>query len=114
MKKARFVLQVFKFVDGGRDHLNNVLETWAPAEDWPVYSYHSGASPEAVLQGRETSTVAYTIYAPAAGYAPVGRDEVMIGGFRYQVDGETQDWTTGPFSSGLPAGLEVRLKKRRG
>lgn len=107
-----YTLQIVPFaVETGVDSLGNPVTTWADPVPWRVHSWHHGSSDEAVVQGREPSAVAVTVYAPTAPLS--GHDRVVIGSDSFAVIGDPRDWTHGPWAH-PQAGFEVQLKRWEG
>lgn len=61
--------------------------------------------------GRDGAYTTATLYAPP-GADIAARDEITVGGKRYQIDGEPGTWR--PVAGTLPGGIEVRLRRAVG
>lgn len=81
-------------------------------EPTPVFAFAPGPSEEEVAAGRRMSEVAWTVYAPA-GTVVGARDLVVLNGVEYEADGDSRDYSFGPWSSAV-AGVVFALKARQG
>ena len=81
---------------GALDAHNNAVDAWADPVPILVHGVAPGASQEAVAAGRDVSSVAWTVYAPA-GTVVGRRDRIVWQGVEYAVQGEPADWSHGPW-----------------
>lgn len=97
-----------------RDPLGNPITGHGTPEPVAVHAIAPGASSESVAAGRNTDAVDWTIYAPA-GVTVGARDLVLLeaGGDEYQVEGDSLDWTNGPWANPV-AGVVIELKRQGG
>ena len=110
---ARWLLGIRRLTSGSPDAHGNATETLSAAEDWWVWGLAPGDNVEPSQPNRDRSDVVWTVYAPADGSTPGARDVVVVNDEDFQVDGEPEDWTRGPFGAGN-AGLVVKLKRMEG
>ena len=96
---------------GALDAHNNAVDAWADPVPILVHGVAPGASQEAVAAGRDVSSVAWTVYAPA-GTLLGARDRVEWQGDLYFVNGEPRDYTFGPF--GPFGGVVIELRRTEG
>lgn len=78
----------------------------------PVFGMAPGPSAESAQAGRDTSRIAWTLYCPP-GVILDGTEEIQVDGEWLEVDGESRDWTRGPWPNPV-AGVVVELLKRKG
>lgn len=79
-------------VDDGH---GNLAESWDSPDTVEIVgcSVQPGASTEN-LQNRDTTLIAYTVYAPADADV-VATDRILIGATPFAIDGEPARWSTG-------------------
>ncbi len=114
MIPAPHTLHVRRWSDGGGTdpHGNPLPGQHGAPEALPVHGYAPGASREAVEAGRNTTEIAWTVYAPA-GTQVAAEDLVVLGGVEYEVVGDSLDWAKGPWLNPV-AGVVIELRKQRG
>lgn len=95
-----------------RDAHGNPLSGHGEPEAMRVHGIAPGASAESVAAGRRADEVVWTIYAPA-GATLDARDLVLIGDDEYHLDGDSLDWTRGPWANPA-AGVVFELKRKGG
>ena len=95
-----------------RDAHGNPAETYAAPVDLAVHWIVGAGSTEGVAGGRRHAEAQLQVGAPA-GTAVAERDRVLIDGARWQVVGEPQDFTRGPWPMPF-AGITFELKRDRG
>ena len=108
-------IYVRRWVEGAEeDPLGNPISGHGDPEPLAVHGIAPGASAESVAAGRNTDAVEWTVYAPA-GTSVAARDLVLLqlDGDEYQVDGDSLDWTNGPWLNPV-AGVVIELKKSEG
>lgn len=110
---ANYVLGVRRRQEGATDSHGNPVATYSAAADWAVWALAPGASAEPGQQGRDLSLIAWTVYAPKGDDAPGVRDRVVLDGREFEVDGEHEDWTRGPWPHPT-AGIVVLLRLAEG
>lgn len=103
---------------GAPDAHGNRVESYAAAIPVQVYGW-GPRSPEGTAEQdtgrRDLVPIGMTVYAPASVAAlvdPVDRIEVPYGGDLFDVDGEVNDWSHGPFMPG--AGCVITLRRAEG
>lgn len=98
------------YTPGTVDAHGNPTDTWASPVDVQVYGY----GPPAVRAEAEpggTQVVSYIeVLAPVFPVDP--RDRFVVASVTYEVLGEVNDWTSGPFGYG--PGMVIRLKRVEG
>ena len=95
-----------------RDAHGNPAETYAAPEAVAVHWIGPAGSAEDALGGRRHAEAVLQIGAPA-GTVIDYRDRVLIDGARWQVVGEPQDYSRGPWAMPF-AGVTFELKRDRG
>jgi hypothetical protein len=108
-----WLLAIRRPTTGSPDSHGNATETLGDPEDWWVWGVAPGDNVEPGQPNRERSDVVWTVFAPADGYGPTAQDVVVVDEKDFQVDGEPEDWTRGPWGPGN-AGLVVKLKRMEG
>lgn len=104
-----WVLTVRTVTDGEPNDFGNATTTTVEVEhDWPVSFIAPGALTDVDDGTRDLSKVAFTIGAPKTDLVPGYRDEVLIDGVWYAVNGTPSDWTRGPF--GFAPGVTVEVE----
>ena len=111
--EARWLLGVKRRTTGAPDPHGNATQTLGAAEDWWVWGVAPGDNVEPGQPNRDRSDIAWTVFAPADVSAPSATDVVVVSGRDFEVDGEPEDWTLGPWGPGN-AGLVVKLKRMEG
>lgn len=109
--KARHLIGVRAFQAGATDAHGNPVESWAAAVDVPVIALSPG-SDEPAAANRDLSIVEWTVYAPA-GTSVGARDRVVVDGREFEVLGEVQDYTRGPWVNPV-AGVVFELRRPEG
>lgn len=107
-----YTVRVRRSVLGAPDEFGNPAQTWAE-HDWRVRQIDPGASAEPFQPNRDLSNVVYSIHAPKTAAVPTVRDEVQVDGEWFQVDGEPDDYTRGPWLNPV-AGVVVMLTRAEG
>lgn len=103
-------MDVLPFVAGATDAHGNPIDGWGPPVTQPVHGW-AGPSGEPSERGRDAITWDLDLYAPA-GFVVGPRDHVVLLGETYDVDGDVEDFTHGPYQS--RGGLRVSLKRSEG
>lgn len=98
------------YVEGAEDAHGNVVTAWAPEQPLRVYGIAPRGSNEPTESGRNAVVSGYSVLAPVAVIGP--RDRLVIFGDTYEVQGEVQNWNTGPF--GWTPGVEVLCERVEG
>ena len=98
--------------EGAKDAFGNVTVSW-PERDWLVRSVAPGAMADPSDPNRDRGNIAYTVHADADSRPPTRLDKVVIDGEPFDVDGDPQDWTRGPWPNPV-AGVVVELKRSEG
>lgn len=101
-------------VTAERDPHNNPIAGHGALEPMPVHGIAPGASEESVAAGRNPTEISWTITAPAGSH--VGAKDLVLlepGGVEYEVEGESHDWTRGPWVNPV-AGVVIELKRQGG
>ena len=92
-------------------HGNPIGAHGEPEELW-VHSIAPGPTVEDVQAGRSTVASDLTVLAPAG--TTLGADDlVIVDGIEYHADGDSRDWTKGPWPMPI-AGVELELSRKRG
>lgn len=91
------------------DSHGNTTDTWADPVPVGVFGY--GPRSDSTEPGGTQVIVGLTVYAPPT-LTVSSRDQFVVNGLRYDVDGEVGDWTFGPF--GYRPGIEFALKRVEG
>lgn len=94
---------------GAADGYGGVLDTWGAAESFPVDGWAPAGSSEPKTVGLNRVVVDRELFAPAPLHH---KDRVTIGGEVFDVEGEAEDWTQGPF--GFTPGFVINLVAHRG
>jgi hypothetical protein len=94
---------------GAEDPHGNPEDSWADPVAVKVYGY--GPRTASTEPGGTQVIVGLTVYAPKS-LQVSPRDQFVVDGLRYDVDGELGDWTNGPF--GFEPGIEFNLKRVEG
>ena len=81
-------------------------------EPLPAHGWAPGASRESLEAGRDADEVAWTVYLPA-GVSIDARDLVILDGTEYAVNGNSLDWSHGPWGNPV-AGIVVELVRKEG
>lgn len=97
---------------GAVDAHGNPTVTYSTPETIAVHGIAPGASAESVAAGRNVDSVAWTVYAPA-GTVIAAADVVTVAGVDYEVNGDSLDWTRGPWPNAA-AGVVIELRRRSG
>lgn len=107
-------LQVRKWIEAtAPDAMGNTDGTLSPPRDWYVRSVDPVSTREPGRENRDLAQIAFTIHADKTILVPSYRDVVIIDGKEYQVDGEPDDWTQGPWANPA-AGVTVWVKRQEG
>lgn len=107
------VLTVRRRTTGAKDSHGNAAVTYAAGTDWTVRGMAPGAFSEDGSQNRDRLEVVWTVYADKSDDMPSALDRVEALGETYEVSGEPQDWTLGPWANPV-AGVVVELKRMEG
>jgi hypothetical protein len=94
---------------GEEDAHGNPVDSWADPVNVAVYGY--GPRYDSTEPGGTQVIVGLQVFAPKD-LEVDPRDQFVVEGLRYDVDGEVGDWTTGPF--GFQPGIELNLKRVEG
>lgn len=105
-----YTVDVLPFVAGAEDSHGNATDTWGAAVTQAVHGW-SGPSDEPGERGRDAVTWDLKLYAPP-GFVVGPRDRVIVLGKTYEVEGDVEDFTHGPFR--FAAGLRVSLRRVEG
>lgn len=97
------------YTPGAEDAHGNIEDGWADPVDVSVYGY--GPRVDSTEPGGTQVIVGLQVFAPAT-LTVDPRDQFVVDGLRYDVDGEVGDWTRGPF--GFEPGIEFNLKRVEG
>jgi len=95
-----------------RDAHGNPAESYDAPVDAPVHWIVGAGSAEGVMGGRRHAEAVLQVGAPAETVI-AERDRVLIDGARWQVVGEPQDYSRGPWAMPF-AGVTFELKRDRG
>ena len=110
-------LFVRKYQAGAQDPMGNAEGGLGAPMVWWVRSIDPVSSREPGRENRDLSQIAFTIHADKSGTVPSARDVVIVdrgdGPKEYQVDGEPDDWTQGPWANPA-AGVTVWVKRLEG
>lgn len=106
-----WTLTVRTRTEGELDDFGNATSTTSEHE-WPVHFIAPGALTDVDDGTRDLSKVAFTIGAPKSDRVPGYRDEVLVDGVWYSVNGAAKDWTRGPF--GFAPGVTVEVEASNG
>ena len=108
-----YLLSVRRWQAGGTPNPHGYSEpSYSEPEGLPVHAIAPGPSEEAVASGRDTSSTAWTVYAPA-GTSITSKDLVTFNGTEYQVDGDALDFTSPPWANPI-AGVTFALTHKEG
>jgi hypothetical protein len=94
----------------GRDAYGNDVYTTTSTQLQAVFA--PGGSSE-IVQGGDVVTTQPTLYGIPDGTLITATDQFVIGGQRYEVDGEPQSWGPHPLTGWSP-GMVVQLRKVTG
>lgn len=109
-----YALTVLRYAeDAARDAHNNPIGEWA-ADQVPVRVHYvaPGPSQETLQAGGNPAEIAWNVGAPA-GTRIAARDRVVWQGHTYELVGEPQDWTAGPWRHPT-AGVTFELRRTEG
>lgn len=106
-----YILRVRRSTEGELDEFGNATSTTSE-HAWPVGFIAPGALSDVDDGTRDLSKVAFTIGAPKTELVPGYRDEVLVDGVWYSVNGAAKDWTRGPF--GFAPGVTVEVEASDG
>jgi hypothetical protein len=106
-------LSVRRYRPGAADEFNNAVPAWDPAVPWYVRSVDPVSSREPGLQFRDMTNIDLVVQADKTPAVPGYRDRVVVDGLEYDVDGQPDDWTRGPWPNPA-AGVTVYLKRTEG
>ena len=107
-----YAITVKRYQSGALDAHGNPAITYSAPESIDVHGIAPGASAESVASGRNVDSVAFTIYAPA-GVVVGAKDLVTLDGTDYEAEGDSLDWTRGPWANSA-AGVVIELRKWAG
>lgn len=109
MIPAPHMLAVRRRSSGALDAHGNPALAYGPPLPWRVHAVGPVDATEPWLANRDLSRVALIVYAPASADAPTRYDRVVVDGVEYDVDGDPEDFTRGPWRNPV-AGIAVSLK----
>lgn len=107
-----YLLEVKKRDTSGLDSHGNPQDTWGAPTPWEVTALAPGGSTEGEVD-RDTSRLAWTVYAPLSPQVPHELDRVLVEGEEFEVYGRPDDYTRGPWPHPT-AGVVVRLQRVEG
>lgn len=108
----RHTVRVRRLTAGPPDEFGNPTPGWVE-HDWRVRQIDPGASAEPFEPNRDLSQIVFSIHAPASPDVPGERDEVLVDGEWFAVDGRPSDYTRGPWMNPA-AGVVVLLRRAEG
>jgi hypothetical protein len=105
-----WTVDVLHYETGAEDEYGNDVEAWSAPDTQPVHGWGPAGSVE--QGGWQRQVVAdLQLYAPA-GFRVGPHDRVVVDGRTFEVEGDVEDYTKGPF--GFRPGLRVNLRKVSG
>jgi hypothetical protein len=104
---------VRRYVAGTKDDFGNLQDTWTTELPWWVRSIDPVTGREPGAANRDLANIAYAIQADKTNAIPRYRDIVIVDGVEYNVDGEPDDWSRGPWANPV-AGVTVYLRRTEG
>lgn len=113
MIPSRYTLRVRRLVESEDEDDFGIVETSWQEHDWRVRSIDPGASVELYQPNRDLSRVVFTIHADKTDDVPGVRDQVLVDGDWYDVDGAPSDYSRGPWQNPV-AGVVVMLRRSEG
>lgn len=104
-----WAVQVRTHTAGANDSHGKPTDTWSePGPAQPVYGWASAGTSEPAEPNRSAVTHDLDLLVPP-GFTCAPRDRIDVAGSTYEVEGELEDFTHGPF--GFAPGGRVRLRK---
>ena len=97
------------YEEGAEDAHGNPIDSWADPVNVQVYGY--GPRYDSTEPGGTQVIVGLQVFAPETLQVDP-RDQFVVEGRRYDVDGELGNWTNGPFD--FKPGIELNLKRVEG
>lgn len=107
------VLGVRRLTSGSTGAHGNATKTLADPIDWHVHALVPGSMQEPNQPNRDLSIVAWSVLAPKSEQVPTADDVVVLDDEDYEVVGDPQDFTRGPWSAPF-AGVVVELTRSEG
>lgn len=101
-------VQRVPYLGAGADAHGNETETYGPAVTLAGFGFDPGSSSEPRLPGQDRVVVEPTLYGPYS-MPFVPRDQVIVRGKTYEVDGEVRQWKH--MVSNREAGAVVTLRR---
>lgn len=109
--QARRVAHVRRWSTGGTDAHGNPIEGWSDPEPVRIYGWEVPRTAEPLRAGHDRVVVDLSMFVPP-GFEVSAHDRVDIKGRTYEVVGEFEDASNGPF--GFDPGGTVQLRRVEG
>lgn len=105
--QARRKIEVVRWVQGEPDAHGNISEGYAEPADARVYGWEVPRTAEPLVTGHDRVTVDMQMFVPP-GFEIESRDRVNIGTKTYEVVGEIESASNGPFNFNPGATVQLR------
>lgn len=112
MLPTPYTLLVRRWSEGEPNPHGNTTNVYSEPEPLPAHAIAPGASLEAIAAGRNTTEIAWTVYAPE-GTIVRARDLITFDGVEYEVIGDSKTFAFAPWGNHV-SGVTIELKKQEG